>query len=161
MLKEQLEQNPELVEYIRQRTDIYKNPDNTDEIMEELKECKTLGDVKKLTERVFPEWFVTIIPEFSADYPQFHQNWQMVCQKGGIKPTQIMIVEEVEQGTDYTLVQHFAECFTKAGFCVRKKMEFFPCEKCGRALPTPIVHKQLVETGISIPEWGQTCKKCA
>ena len=43
MLKEQLEKNPELVEYIRQSTDIYKNPDNTDEIMEELKECKTLG----------------------------------------------------------------------------------------------------------------------
>lgn len=153
--------DPELVDYIRHRTDIYKNPANTDEIMEELKECKTLGEVKKLSERVFPEWFVTIIPEFSTDYPQFYQNWQMVCQKAGSKLAQIMIVEEVEQGPNYTLVQHFAECFTKAGFCVRKKMEFFPCEKCGRALPTPIVHKQLVEKGIVVPEWGQTCKNCA
>ena len=159
MLNEQLRNDPKLVEYIRHHTDIYKNPENTDQIIEELKQCKTLGDVKKLSERVFPEWFVTMIPEFSLDYPQFQQNWQMVCQKAGVTPKEIMIVEEVEQGPDYTLVQNFAECFTKAGFCVRKKMEFFPSKNTGRALPSPIVHKQLVEKGIAVPEWGQTCKK--
>lgn len=161
MLNEQLRNDPELVEYIREHTDIYKNPENTDQIIEELKECKTLGEVKKLTERVFPEWFVTMISEFSSDYPQFYQNWQMVCQKGCVKPTEIMIVEEVEQGPNYKLVQHFAECFTKAGFCVRKKMEFFPCKKCGKALPSLIVYKELVEKGIDVPEWGHTCKTCA
>lgn len=159
MLNE-LQNDPEMTEYIKNRTDIYKNPDNIQEIMDELRECKTLGEVKKLTERVFPDWFVTTISEFSEDYPQFNQNWQMICQKGGVNPTQIMIVEEVEQDPNYTLVQNFAECFTKAGFCVRKKMEFFPCEKCGRALPTAIVHKQLVEKGIVVPEWGKTCKTC-
>jgi len=160
MLNEQLHNNPKLVEYIKQCTDIYKNPENTDQIIEELKECKTLGAVKKLSERVFPDWFVTMLPEFSLDYPQFQQNWQMVCQKAGVTPKQIMIVEEVEQGPDYTLVQHFAECFTRAGFCVRKKMEFFPSENTGRALPSPIVHKQLVEKGIVVPEWGTRCKNC-
>ena len=47
MLNEHLGNDPELVEYIRQRTDIYKNHENTYEIMEELKECKTLGEVTK------------------------------------------------------------------------------------------------------------------
>lgn len=156
----EMQKNPEMVEYIKQYTDKYKNPSNIQQIIEELKECKNLGEVKKLTERVFPDWFVTMIPEFSLDYPQFQQNWQMVCQKANVTPKQIMIVEEVEQGPDYSLVQSFAECFTRAGFCVRKKMEFFPSENTGRALPSPIVYAQLVEKGIAVPEWGKTCKKC-
>jgi hypothetical protein len=150
----------EFLEYVRKRTDKYNNPTNTDEITEELRECKTLGEVKNLTERVFPEWFVTTISKFSVDYPQFQQNWEMVCKKIGVKPLEIMIVEDVEQGPDYTLVQNFAECFTRAGFCVRKKMEFFPCEKCGCCLPSQIVHKQLVDKGFIIPEWKITCQNC-
>ena len=75
----------EFLEYVRKRTDKYNNPTNTDEITEELRECKTLGEVKNLTERVFPEWFVTTISKFSVDYPQFQQNWEMVCKKIGVK----------------------------------------------------------------------------
>ena len=79
-------------------------------------------------------------------------------KKAGVKPKQIMIVEEVEQGPNYTLVQNFAECFTRAGFSVRKKMEFFP--NTGRALPTQIINKQLVEKGIDVPIWRTTYKNC-
>jgi hypothetical protein len=151
----------EFVKYVREVTDKYNNPPNTDEIMEELKTCKTLGDVKALTERVFPDWFVTTMPSFCGDYPHFQNNWELICQKIGIPPTQVMIVEEVEQGPQYTLVQHFAECFTRAGFAVRKKMEFIPCEHCSVAVPTQLVYDQIKEKKTIPPEWSQTCSSCS
>tara|TARA_Y100000389_G_C17193190_1_gene379900 strand:+ start:138 stop:605 length:468 start_codon:yes stop_codon:yes gene_type:complete len=151
----------EFLKYIKDVTDKYTNPSNTDEIMEELTNCKTLGEVKALTERVFPEWFVTTMPRFCEDYPHFQKNWETVCQKIGVKPAQVMIVEEVEQGDQYSLIQHFAECFTRAGFVVRKKMEFIPCETCNAAVPSQIVYSQLKDKGITIPqEWSETCSSC-
>lgn len=152
----------EFVKYVREVTDKYNNPSNTDKIIEELKTCKTLGDVKSLTERVFPEWFVTTMPRFCGDYPHFQTNWETICQKIGTRPTQVMIVEEVEQGGKYTLVQNFAECFTRSGFAVRKKMEFIPCSKCGVAIPSQLVYNQLQEKKITIPqEWSETCSSCS
>ena len=149
------------VKYVKEVTEKYNNPSNIDEIMEELKICKTLGDVKALTEKVFPDWFVTTLPRFCNDYPHFQKNWELVCQKIGVKPTQIMIVEEVEQGPNYTLIQNFAECFTRAGFVVRKQMEFIPCSKCGAAVPTQLVYKQLQEKIITVPpRWSETCSSC-
>ena len=146
--------------YVKDVTDKYNNPPNTEEIMSELKLCQTLGDVKTLVDKVFPEWFVTTMPRFSNDYPQFQNNWTLVCKKIGVTPTQVMIVEEVEQGPDYTLIQNFAECFTRAGFAVRKKMEFIPCSECSSALPSALVYKQLEEKNKNLPEWSQKCSKC-
>ena len=151
----------EFVNYIREVTDKYTNPPETEKIMEELKNCKTLGEVKSLADRVFPDWFITTMARFCEDYPHFQNNWNLVCQKIGVKHTEVMIVEEVEQGPQYTLVQNFAECFTRAGFAVRKKMEFVPCSKCGVAVPSQLVYKQLQEKNITIPqEWSATCSSC-
>ena len=152
----------EFVKYVREVTDKYNNPPNTDEIIEELKSYRTLGEVKSLTERVFPEWFITTMPRFCGDYPHFQTNWETICEKNGVKPTQVMIVEEVEQGPRYTLVQNFAECFTRAGFAVRKKMEFIPCPDCSAAIPSKLVYNQLKEKNVTIlPEWSPKCSSCS
>ena len=146
---------------IREKTDKYKNPDNTEEIMEELKNSKNMGEVKQLVDQVFPDWFVTTMDSFSDDYPQSNDTWSGICDKIGVKPAQIIIIEEVESGENYSLVQHFAECFTKSGFAIRKKMQFIPCNKCNKALPSIIMYNIMKEKGVKLPDsWENTCQTC-
>ena len=149
------------IQNIKENTDKYRNPNNVDEIMEKLRNVKTIGEVKDLVDQVFPEWFVTTMDSFSIDYPQFTDTWIGICNKIGVKPTQIIIVEEVENGDNYSLIQHFAECFTKAGFAVRKKMQFIPCNKCNHALPSLILYNVLKEKKSPILDsWNSKCQKC-
>ena len=150
---------------IKDMTDKYVNPPNTPEILEQLKQCRTIGDVKALVDQTFPQWFVTIMPRFCTDYPFLQTNWDNVCKRVPIAKAQIMIVEEVEQGDKYTLIQQFAECFTKAGFCVRRKMEFIPCAKCGNAIPSLMMYEylnnQAKNQAKNLPkDWSETCSGC-
>jgi hypothetical protein len=149
------------IQIIKENTDKYSNPSNTDEIMEELKNAKTMGEVKELVDRVFPEWFVTTMDSFSTDYSQFNDTWSGICKKIGVKQAQIIIVEEVERGDNYSLIQNFAECFTKAGFAVRKKMQFIPCAKCNKALPSLLFYNMLKEKKFPVLDsWNSNCQKC-
>lgn len=147
---------------IKDMTDKYVNPPNTPEILHNLKQCRTIGDIKSLVDQTFPQWFVTIMPKFCHDYPFLQTNWDNVCKRVPVLKAQIMIVEEVEQGDKYTLIQQFSECFAKAGFAVRRKMEFIPCSKCGSAIPSIMLYDYLKNQDKEhIPnDWSKTCSGC-
>ena len=147
---------------IKDMTDKYVNPPNTPEILDKIKQCRTIGDVKTLVDQTFPTWFVTIMPRFCPDYQFLQTNWDDVCKRVPVLKAQIMIVEEVEQGDKYSLIQQFAECFSKAGFCVRRKMEFIPCSKCNSAVPSLMMYEYLKNQAKErIPkDWSKTCSGC-
>ena len=161
MIEEETILTSEMTEYIKEKTAKYKNPSDADQILQELRNIETLGGVKDLVDRIYPEWFVTVMPSFCTDYPHLQKNWKNVCNKIGIPQAQVMIVEDTEDGDEYTLIKHFAECFTRAGFAVRRKMEYIPCEKCACAIPTEQMYHYLKEKNFVVPEtWDKLCQKC-
>jgi len=144
-------------------TDINKYIDssNTIEILEKLKTISTLGEVKKLMDETFPTWFVTTMNSYCSDYPHLTENWKKICTMSGINPAQIMIVDDIIFGDSYTLIKTFCECFTRAGFSVRRKKEYIPCENCNCAVPTELMWVLFKEKGIKVPEkWNKKCTKC-
>jgi hypothetical protein len=139
----------------------YQNPPNTDEIMEKLKSAHTIGAVKNLVEDVFPGWFITVLRGFSNDYPHLTKNWETVCKSMNVGMAQIMIVDDYFEDEAHSLVRHFSECFTRAGFAVRRKAEFIPCEKCMSAIPSEGMYNLMKEKDFNVPEkWSNKCVAC-
>lgn len=139
----------------------YNDPPNVDEILEKIRTLPTIGDIKKLTDEYFPDWIVTVMDDYSDDYPHLRKNWHAICQMAKIKPTQIMIVEDILRGENNKLIRAFAECFTYSGFVVRRKAEFFPCDVCGKAIPSISLWQYMKDKNMNVPEnWFVTCQKC-
>lgn len=128
----------------------YTDPDNTAELILKIKSTPTLGEVKNLMDTTFPGLFVTVLPSFSDDYPHLNKNWKTICDSIPTTPKQVMILDNYSE--DCTLVKTFAECFTTAGFAVRRKCEYIPCEKTGKAVPSEGVYQLLKEKGFTVPE---------
>ena len=141
----------------------YKNPENTDVIINKLKEQKSLLDVVNLIKETFPEWIITYMDSFCNDYPHLENNWDILCNRMGVRKAQIIIVEvcEPQEGEEFSLFNMFTECLTRAGFLVRSKWQFVPCSTCGCAVPTQEIYEFLKEKKIKTPEkWSTKCSKC-
>lgn len=142
-------------------SDAYVDPENRDEIFERLKNLKTMEQVRDLVREVFPTWIVTFIYNYSPDYPQLYRNWKKICSMTKSSPTQVMIVDDYINDDRHYLVNTFAEGFTRAGFSVRKKSEYIPCEGCGFAIPVYNLWKMMKEKGMDVPEeWKAKCNRC-
>lgn len=142
----------------------YKDPPEHAAILTRLiQDVKTIKDVKDLVDEVFPGWIITFLPGFSDDYPHLNRNWLSLCTMNKTHPTQVIIVDNYPNiEGDYTLVGHFSECFSRAGFIVRKMTEYIPCSVCNRALPTEVGYKALQSNNIKdIPgEYRTHCSTC-
>ena len=141
----------------------YQDPSNMDEIIKELKEMKTMGDVNELAKKTFPGWIIATLPRFCDGYPHLNTNWVVLCKRIGVKPTQILIVKELSMSDDHKLLRMFIECFTQAGFSVRAMTDYIPCAKCEVvAVPTPEVYGTMKEKGLKIPEINtMLCSDCS
>ena len=140
----------------------YQDPSNMEEIVKELKEMKTMGDVNDLAKRTFPGWIIATLPRFCNGYPHLNTNWIILCKRIGIKPAQILIVKELSMSDDHELLRMFIECFTQSGFSVRAMTDYIPCRKCEVvAVPTPEVYGTMKEKGLDIPEINtMLCSDC-
>lgn len=137
----------------------YQDPDNTVEILLDIKNSPTIGDVKNLMDKTFPGLFITVLPSFSEDYPHLNDNWLKICKSLNTTPKQIIILDNYNE--DSTLIQKFCECFTTAGFCVRKKMEFIPCQNCSKAIPSIPVYDLFKSNNFNIPKtYLSVCQNC-
>ena len=131
----------------------YEDTGNTPEILELLKRAKTMKEVLDLASDTFPDWIITCLPRFSPDYPHITTNWHNLCAKIGVAPAQVMIVEYVSLGDPKnSLVAHFGECFTRAGFAVRAKTEYVPCSESDCAVPSFNAWKTMKDMGLPVPE---------
>lgn len=143
--------------------DKYLDPKETPEIFMRMRNKTDIGEIKKLVDEIFPEWFVTTMEIYCPDYPHLMSNWRKICEMANTRPSQIMIVEELpaENDTNHTLISAFAECFTRAGFSVRRKREYIPCENCGSAVPTTLMWYLFKQNGFKVPDvWSSKCKGC-
>ena len=140
----------------------YKDPPNFHVIMEKMKSLSTMREINDLVEEIFPDWFVTFMVKYSPDYPNLTKNWHKVCNIVKTKPTQVMIVEEIFSDENHLLLNAFADCYTKAGFSVRRKREIIPCQKCNDiAIPSKDMWNVFKEHYIPIPAvWSNKCSEC-
>jgi hypothetical protein len=71
-------------------------------------------------------------------------------------------VRELGFDDNHTLLRNFVECLTRAGFSVKRMVDYVPCSKCENiAVPTPQTHNLMKEKGIIVPELNMpTCMAC-
>ena len=144
-------------------TDNYQDPENVDEIIEELKRSKNIESVVDLIKRVYPTWILYYLRKYSEDYPHLQSNWEFYCTKEKVRPAHIMIVEEFLRDDKHKLIGVFAELFTICGFIVRSPKDIYPCDNCDCALPSPERFSQMKNSGtikLNILEWSPKCSKC-
>jgi hypothetical protein len=140
----------------------YSDPSNMEEILEELRNAATLGEVNNLINRVFPNWQVCMLSGFCEGYPHLNANWEILCKKMDVAPTRVLIVRDLSFDDDHLLLRNFVECLTRAGFVVKRMVDYVPCRKCEKiAIPTPPVHNVMKEKGVPVPDVNvPICKGC-
>jgi len=80
----------------------------------------------------------------------------------GTKPTQIIIVDELFHDKEHKFIATAAEIATRAGFSVRRKSEYIPCEKCHCAVPVKELWQFFVDKKFKVPSvWNSTCSNCS
>lgn len=139
----------------------YIDPPNANEIIEEIKNLGTLGEIRELVDRVFPGFIIGIIPKFSKDYAAIQKNWEIVCSRIGIQPAQILIISDYFFQDGYNLAKVICETFTRVGFCVRRYDEYIMCNGCGNAIATENNYLLLKKLGQQVPTiWSNKCSTC-
>ncbi len=141
----------------------YTDPENFEQIVEEIKNAETHGELIEIIDKTFPGWILGWPKRYSVDYPHFQNNWEFVCKKSKCSPLSVIIVDTIEfKKSNYKLVRMFSELLTVFGHSVRRKEEFIGCKMCGDAIPTESVFRQLVERKVpNIPScWMIKCRGC-
>lgn len=140
----------------------YKDPENVEEIISELKECQNYEEVINLIKKTFPNWILGFPKRYCTDYPHFQNNWKFICNKTNCKPLTVIIVEYVVfEDNNFRLLKMFSELLTIFGHSVRRKNEFIGCKICGDAIPNQYIYNQLVERCIPTPScWMIKCSNC-
>ena len=133
------------------KKEIGKSEPPKEEIKQNLSEALQLTTDDTI-DTIFPNWFIATIDDYSDDYPHLKKNWSDICEKIGIEKTQILIVDQLSHEPQYSLILFFAEIFTRAGFAVRRKNEFFPCKVCNKALPSEYIWQIMKDNNFSVPE---------
>ena len=141
---------------------LYKDPPNTAEIINDIKNAEMHDDVVTIINNVFPGWILGWPKKYSKDYPHFQTNWKFVCKKAGCNTLSIIIVDKIIfNDPEYTLIKLFCELLTVFGHSVRRKEEFIECKACGDVVPTQNIYNQLVELKINVPPfWSMKCTNC-
>ena len=141
--------------------DKYKNPSNHEEILKKLLEVKTYGEVYEIIKETFPDWIIGHTKKYSTDYPHLQKNWEFLCKKFNTTPKEILIVDYVNEGPEFKVLNTFCELMTVAGYCIRRKEEFIGCHKCDSAIPVLELWKDLKERGLQVPKnWSKLCVSC-
>ena len=141
--------------------DLFKDPSNVDEIKEQIINCPTVKDVIEIINSVYPSWLVNTIDDYSEDYPHLTKNWEIICAKFQIQKQKIIVVEDIVNDSEHTLVKFFADYFTSVGCIVRTKYDIVPCIVCNRGIPNEEIYNKMKELEMNVPEkWLAKCINC-
>lgn len=139
----------------------YIDPPNGHDIIEKIKSLPTVGDIKNLSDKIFPDWIVLIADEYSTDYQWLTENWKRACEKIGVNRAQIMLVNYTNFEDNHTVLKMFAETFTRSGFNIRSVHDYVICSKCGSVIPNLPLMNIFMEKGLSVPKkWSSKCNVC-
>jgi len=141
----------------------YIDPDNIDEIVEQIKKVQTFEGIYNIVNSVFPNWILKFLPHYCANYPHLQQNWYHICRQNGSKPAQIIIVNYLSDDKEHRLMNIFLDVFYSSGFVVRLNQHYSVCPSCNSsAVPTEYMYRCFAERNLpNIPSrWTSTCKNC-
>ena len=141
----------------------FTDPEDLDRVVEDIKACKTIGELIELVNNVFSGWIIGLVPRYCESYPHLTQNWNYICNQNGVRPTMIVIVSYLSDDKEHSLMNIFLEAFYKAGFVVRLVDHFAPCSTCYQmVVPSREIYDKFVENNIlRLPSvWTSTCKQC-
>lgn len=138
-----------------------RSNEEVEEVMNKVKDCKNIGEVISLIQKVYPNWIIKTYKKYSDDYPSLTANWHEICKTTNIQPACIIKIDSFKIDEKHKLTSFFCELFTKAGFCVRTKRDIFGCYKCDDVLPQSHLHDLLKSQNKIVPKyWSVVCKKC-
>ena len=136
----------------------YKDPENVQDIIEDLKNAPTAKELLQILEDTCPNWISGVYDSYCDNFPQLQKNWLFICDKCGVSPKKIILVKDINFDEEHILIRTFCEIMTNLGFCVRRDCEFVPCNRlCGRVIPSQMMSQYLKR---DITE-SNFCKKCA
>lgn len=141
----------------------FSDPDNLDKIIEDIKSCRTIGELIELVNNVFSGWIIGLVPKYCSAYPHLTQNWHYICNQNRVRPAMIVIVSYLSDDSEHSLMNIFLDAFYKAGFVVRLVNHFAPCSSCYQAIvPSRSIYDKFVENNIlRLPSlWTSTCQNC-
>jgi hypothetical protein len=140
----------------------YKDPENKIDIKQKITTLQTLKEIEDYINEIYPGWIVCYVNRYSYDYPHLESNWDYICAKNKTKRGQILIVDDIFEGDDYSILKIFINIFILSGFIVRTKDELFVCEKCNSAIPNKETFEKMKDSNIEmkIKEWNNKCSSC-
>jgi len=140
----------------------YTDPDNKDEIIEQLKELDSTQDIRSMIEEIFPGWLKWYASGYSKDYPHLTNNWSFICRKNNTSAKKVIIVDEIFfDKENHFVLMLFCEIMTRNGYVVRRKEEYVSCKNCEKAIPSKHVWQQMKNAGLIIPQiWSDKCSEC-
>jgi len=148
------------LELTQKMTD-FSDPENVNQLISQFATLESKEEIQKFIDENLPGWLVASTDAYSSDYPHLQQNWRLVCRMNNVRPQKIVVVERIDFGDNYRLVQSIAETMTKRGYVVRRKVEFTGCEVCRKAIPVIEVWSLLKEKGMPVPRvWSASCSGC-
>lgn len=141
----------------------YKDPENKNDIINDIKNAETHNEVMNIINRTFPEWIVNCCDKYSSDYNSMNINWKVICDKVGAKQLNIILVDFIKfKDPEYELINIFCELLTIFGHSVRRKDEFILCGKCNKnCIPVKSVYEDMKSKNLNVPPvWSSECSKC-
>jgi hypothetical protein len=142
--------------------DLFLDPPDTHQILASLSTLETCKDIVDLINRVFPNWIVGSIKDYSKDYSYLSRNWKAVCKKAkNVKQTEIIVVSYMIFDKEHVAIAMFAEMLTASGYCVRRVEEIGTCEICSLGIPSRNMWTLLKENKMHVPKiWSPKCSNC-
>ena len=145
----------------------FKIPDWALPILEIVDEA----ELANFIEARIPNWFVDVIDNYSEDYPQFEENWQLMCKHLPDSPSmkKIILVEKIPLDKPLTRelkrtedIHTASSVLTQKGYVVRRYEELVKCSVCKKALPSEKIYDHIKKCGETrIPGvWSNKCQEC-
>ncbi len=148
------------------KSEIYKDIANRDEIIEKLNEMIGEDDYKGVYEeinKIYPTWIINIIDNYSEDYKYMDSNWEIICKNLNVSKKKIILVDFIiHNSNDYKIIENICEKMTKKGFVIRRVEEFVQCVKCERIIPCKFLWEIMkIQHKLPVPEnWSNKCTNC-
>ena len=133
-----------------------------------MKRAKTGIEILRIINSVFSTGIYDTAEKFDGSMGAFHNNWKTICKSSGVKPKDIVIVDEIvyynKDGTqgEFSILLTAMDRLTRFGYCIRAKTDLELCNTCESvAILAKKVHVWMVEKNQRSDKYTGICSHCA
>ena len=107
-------------------------------LISQLYNAKTIGDMFSLIESEYKGWIVKIIDKYCDKFDILNENWNTVCEMCNTTKKKIIVVENLDMvATNNKCIKNIAEMLTRMGYNIRTVKDINKCKSCGYAILAP------------------------